>query len=117
MAWEDLLRRHSAQKETQPQPQNDETWEKGSLIRQVSELVGQSGAESAALPANDGVPQEPLVYADGYERRSPVQIYQTAEDFQQRRIRKVITIIVVAIMALLLVYALMKSGLLIFRLR
>ena len=50
--------------------------------------------------------------ADGYVRRSPVQVYMTAEDYSRRRIRKAIIIAVGVCLAILLVMALAKTGLL-----
>ena len=85
------------------------------LIRQVCEQFGQTvdgdpaTAETAA--------QEPVRCADGYVRRSPVQPYGTAEDYTRRRTRRIVMIALAAVFAVLLIYALMRSGLLVFRLR
>ena len=116
MAWEELLLLHDEKPEDQLLLSDGKAKEKGSLIRQVRALVGQTGGENAAAAEPDE-PEAPRPCPDGYVRRSPVQAYRTAEDFSRRRIRKIITAVVVVIIAALLLYALMKSGLVVFRLR
>ena len=115
MAWKELLQLHDAQERSGPLPNGGESRDKGSLIRQVGEIFGQTGGETNA--ADGGAELPPPVYQDGYVRRSPVQPYQTAADYRRRRVRKAVTALVILIMAVLLVFALMRSGFLVFRLR
>ena len=117
MAWEELLRKHDKKKDTQTFPAGGDALKKTGLIRQVCELVGQSGTESAAVPEEEEIPAQQAICPDGYVRRSPVQPYCTAEGYHLRRIRKAVMTVVGIVFVGLLIYALMKSGLLIFRLR
>ena len=114
MAWKELLQLHDTKPEVQAQFGDGEEKDWGSLIRRVCEQFGKTVAENAA---EDDDLQGPVRCADGYIRRSPVQHYRTAEDFMRRRIRKIIMIVIGAVFAVLLIYALMRSGLLVFRLR
>ena len=116
MAWEELLRLHDTQKESRPLPESETVRENGSLIRQVCDLFGRSAPVPPSQTEADAV-QVPPRCADGYLRRSPVQPYGVAEDFGRRRIRRIVMIVVGAIFVGLLIYALMRAGLLIFRLR
>ena len=115
MAWKELLLLHDTQPEEQPRLGDGETKDRAGLIRQVCAQFGQTvdgdpaTAETAA--------QEPVRCADGYVRRSPVQPSGTAEDFTRRRTRRIVMIALAAVFAVLLIYALMRSGLLVFRLR
>ena len=111
MAWEELLKLHEKQEDGLSQALGEEARDKGSLIRQAAAMIGQTEAETAG-PEEDGDPEEPVTYADGYVRRSPEQVYMTAEDYDRRRIRKAIVIAVAAILAILLVLALTRTGLL-----
>ena len=117
MAWEELLRLHDAREENALIPVDGEAQEKGSLIQQASALVGQAEATESADAAEADALQEPVTYPDGYVRRSPVQPYRTAEDYFRRRTRKAVLAVLVLVLAVLLVLALMKTGLLQFRLR
>lgn len=115
MAWKELLLLHDTQPEEQPLLGDGETKDRDGLIRQVCEQFGQTVAGDPATA--ETAAQEPVRCADGYVRRSPVQPYGTAEDFMRRRTRRIVIIALVAVFAVLLVYALMRSGLLVFRLR
>ena len=112
MAWEELLKLHEKQEDGLAQASDDEARDKGSLIRQAAAMIGMTETETAVPTEEESEPEEPLRYADGYVRRSPVQVYLTAEDYDRRRIRKAILIAVGAVLALLLVLALAKTGLL-----
>ena len=117
MAWEELLRLHDDRKEDASLPlPGGEARDKGSLIGQARQLVGMGSGEPDASAGPDEA-QAQVICRDGYVRRSPVQPYRTAEDFARRRARKIVTAVVILIVAVLLIYALMKSGLLVFRLR
>lgn len=116
MAWEELLLLHDEQPDDQLLLSDGKAKEKNSLIRQARAQLGQSD-EAPDAPAEPDAPEAPQRCADGYVRRSPVQSYRTAEDYTRRRIRKFVTAGIVVILAALLLYALMKSGLLVFRLR
>ena len=116
MAWEELLLLHDEKPEDQLLLSDGKAKEKGSLIRQVRALVGQTGGENAAAAEPDE-PEAPRPCPDGYVRRSPVQPYRTAEDYFRRRTRKAVLAVIVLVLAVLLVLALMKTGLLQFRLR
>ena len=111
MPWEDLLKQHASQEEGLSQVLVDEARDKGSLIQQAAAMIGQTEIE-AVSEGEDGDPEEPMRCADGYVRRSPVQVYLTAEDYDRRRIRKAIIIAVGAVLVVLLVLALTKTGLL-----
>ena len=114
MAWKELLQQHQLAEDGQTLPEQGASREQGSLIRQVCEQFGKTVAETAA---EDDDMQGPVRCADGYVRRSPVQPYGTAEDFLRRRIRRIVMIVLGVIFAALLILALMRSGLLVFRLR
>jgi hypothetical protein len=116
MAWEELLRLHDTGKESQALVYDAEAQDKGGLIRQVSELVGTPPADESARTARDAA-QDTVRCQDGYVRRSPVQPYGIAADYTRRRARRIVTAIVILVFAVLLVFALMRSGLLVFRLR
>ncbi len=115
MAWEELLRLHDKPKEDLALPTDGEARDQGSLIRRARQLVGLTG--EADTPEEPEAAQPSVICRDGYVRRSPVQVYRTAEDFKRRRIRKLLTALFIVIIAALLLYALMKAGLLVFRLR
>ena len=111
MAWEDLLKLHEKQEDGLSQALDDEARDKGSLIQQAAAMIGQT-EEAAADDAQDDDTEEIVRCADGYVRRSPVQAYRTAEDYHRRQIRKAVLIAVGAVLAILLVVALTKTGLL-----
>ena len=115
MAWKELLLLHDTQPEEQPRLGDGETKDRTGLIRQVCEQFGQTVDGDPATA--EIAAQEPVHCADGYVRRSPVQPYGTAEDFTRRRTRRIVMIALAAVFAVLLIYALMRSGLLVFRLR
>jgi hypothetical protein len=113
MALEELLRLR--EQETDGARHMDESGAavgKGSLIRKAAELAQSSAEEPGEEP--DGIPETdvPMQYEDGYVRRSPVQPYYTAEDYEKKRIRKILTYAVVACIVVLLAVALMRSGML-----
>ncbi len=111
MAWEDLLKLHEKQEDGLSQAFDVEAGDKGSLIQQAAAMIGQT-EEATADVAQDDDAEEIVRCADGYVRRSPVQVYMTAEDYGRRRIRKAIIIAVGVCLAILLVMALAKTGLL-----
>ena len=111
MAWEDLLKLHEKQEDGLSQALDDEARDKGSLIQQAAAMIGQTEEAAADVAQNDDT-EEIVRCADGYVRRSPVQVYMTAEDYNRRRIRKAIIIVVGVCLAILLVMALAKTGLL-----
>ena len=116
MAWKELLQLHGEPKEnTTPQP-GDEAPDRGSLIQQARRLIGNS-ADAPAQTDDFGAEQVQVICRDGYVRRSPLQPYRIADDYQRRRIRKALTAVIVLIVIVLLVLMLMKTGLLVFRLR
>jgi hypothetical protein len=115
MAWEELLKLHETQEDGLPLTGIGETRENVSLIRKVGVLYGQTVTEHAPLEEDDDTYHEPVHCADGYVRRSPVQPYLTAEDFNRRRVRKIVTVVVGVCFVALLVLALVRAGL--FRLR
>jgi hypothetical protein len=112
MALEDLVRQHDRQTEVRTDAADDSARRAGSLISRVAELTGQTLPDRAepdgGLPGED----EPQYCADGYRRRSPVQPYCTAEDYDTRRLRRLVAYAVVAALAVLLVIALARAGLL-----
>ncbi len=115
MAWEELLRSQDTREDGLPLPGEGEAGEKGGLIQRVNSLIGQPGGSESAPPADNGVSAEPVHCADGYLRRSPVQLYCTAEGYGRRRIRKILLITLGVALAILLVVALVRAKL--FRLR
>ena len=110
MALEELLKQQEKQDTGLSQAAAAETGERGSLIRQAAAMIGQP-EELPGDPEGDEPPEE-VCCADGYVRRSPVQTYRTAEDYHRRQIRKAVLIAVGAVLAILLVVALTKTGLL-----
>ena len=116
MAWKELLELHETKDELIPQS-DSEARDTGSLISQVQRMAGGPRAEDAGTSAAPGALPELVCCRDGYLRRTPVQAYRTAEDFQRRRIRKALTAVIILIIAALLLLALMKAGLLVFRMR
>ena len=112
MAWEELLKLHERRDDNLSQTGEQEARDKGSLIQQAAAMIGQSEAEALIGSAEANAFTETVQCADGYERRSPVQIYLTAEDYNRRRIRKAILIVLGVVLAVLLVMALAKTGLL-----
>ncbi len=116
MAWEELLRQHGRSETAGPDAAADAGQRGGGLIRRAGELIGQTEAETADdRPDGWEDDAEIQLCADGYVRKSPVQAYCTAEDYNRRRIRKAILITVGVCFAALLAYALMRAGLLRFR--
>ena len=115
MAWEELLRLHDGREADPSQKAGREQTAGGGLLQMVRRAVGEP--EQPLLPE---APEEEgdaglAACRDGYVRRSPVQVYRTAADFKKRRVRKIITAVVVLIFAVLLAIALTRAGL--FRLR
>ncbi len=116
MAWEELLRQHDRSATERTDAEANVAQRGGGLIRKAKELIGQADAE----PADGGADEREEVLevppcADGYIRRSPVQLYCTAEDYNRRRIRKAILIALGLCVVALLAYALVRAGLLRFR--
>ena len=111
MAWEDLLKQHRAGENDLPAPRVAETQDPGSILGQVSAMLGQNG-DTAFRPENADPPQEYVRLEDGYVRRSPVQPYQTAKDYRVRRIRRAVMIILGLCLAIFLAVALVRGGLL-----
>ena len=116
MALEELLRVNDAQTEARQTAVPESAPEKGGLIRQVCALFGQSAGEAPATAAEDAAAKA-AACADGYMRRSPVQPYQTAEDFTRRRVRRIVLILVGLAVVAALGLALIRAGLLQVRLR
>ncbi len=110
MAWEDLLKKHEAGGESPPP---EEEQERIGLIRQAGRLIGQAGP----APLETEGPAKAVRYPDGYVRRSPVQTYRTAKDLGRRRLRRAAAALLLLACAVLVLLALMKSGLLVFRFR
>jgi hypothetical protein len=117
MAWEELLRRQDAREETARDAGTETAPDGAGLLRQVRALFGQSAAEEPPAAEETAQEQEPPGCADGYVRRAPVQPYQTAPDFTRRRVRKIVTAVVVLVLAAVLVLTLVRVGMLQFRLR
>ncbi|MBQ9459199.1 MAG: hypothetical protein IJU66_04625 [Oscillospiraceae bacterium] len=112
MAWEELIRLHEKQTEQTDAGTDDSAREKGTLIQQARSFAEQSGGaepeeENAAWEEED-TPR----CADGYMRRSAVQHYCTAEDYNRRRLYKAAEIAAVLCVAALLVLVMVRSGLL-----
>ncbi len=108
MALEELLRQQDhGEKQAASQAG---TRDRGSLIRQACEMFSLP-EEGFPVPDSDGDQPESVVCGDGYVRRSPVQPYLVAEDYQKRRIRKAVTVAAVAFLAILLIVALVRANL------
>ncbi len=116
MAWKELLELHETKDERLPQS-DSEARDTGSLISQVQGMVGDPRAEDAGTAASSAALPELVCCRDGYLRRTPVQAYRTAEDFRRRRVRRAVTAVIILIVAVLLLLALMRAGLLVFRMR
>lgn len=113
MAWEELLRLHDTREDSVQLPGDGEARDTGSLIRRVSELAGQPN--SAENTTREDGSASPVYCADGYLRRSPVQPYRTAEGYENRRMRRIISVALGICLAALLTYALVRVGLFKFR--
>ena len=108
MAWEELLKQQSGTGPRKTEQDGGTPPERETLIRQICGEMG--GAEHKAAPKND--PEEtPAPLADGYVRRTPVQTYKTAPDYNKRRIGRAVQVLIVLVAFGLLVLALFKSGL------
>ncbi len=116
MAWKELLRLHDAQQENQTGAGNETQQNRDSLIGRLCEGY-RNPDRAASAPAAEKAEQEPIRYPDGYVRRSPLQPYTRTEEYRQRRYRRNLLALLCVLFAVLLVYALMQSGLLVFRLR
>lgn len=113
--WKDILKQNRRDTDAAALPTGGETSGRSSLMQQIRELVGQTGA-SVPPETEDAIRAEERVCCpDGYVRRSPVQHYVTPPDYRRRMIRRFILLAVVAAFAVLLVIALLKSKLLSFR--
>jgi hypothetical protein len=109
MALEELLRQKGLGEEQAAV--RAETRDRGSLIRQAGEAFSLR-EEDFSLPEGGAEPEESVICADGYVRRSPAQPYVVPADYQKRRIRKAVTVAVVVCLAALALAALMKADLL-----
>lgn len=108
MALEELLRQQgNGEKQAASQAG---TRDRGSLIQQAGEMFSLP-EEGFPVPDSAGDPPEVVTCEDGYVRRSPVQPYLVAEDYQKRRIRKAVTVAAVVLLAVLLLVALVKAHL------
>lgn len=77
----------------------DSVWKGGDAPRQAGELMEEEPADT-----------RPVICADGYRRRSPVQRYRRPQDGRWRR--RVIRWVVVAVLAVLLALTVWKGNLL-----
>jgi len=115
MSLEELLRQQEDGKESAPPPQDGKPRGGDSLIRQAEAMAGQAAAAPPAQRME--ADREPLRLPDGYVRRSPVQVYQTAEDYGRRRARRAGLAVLGLLVAALVLAALVKSGFVVFRFR
>lgn len=109
MAWKEALRRQLDPANAPDSPDAGETRDGESLMQQVRELAGWDGT-SAAEPDKAHVR-----LADGYVRRSPVQPYYVSAGFRRGRVRKALLLVLGICFVVLLVTALLNSGILRFR--
>ncbi len=114
MSLEELLKQQENGREIAPPPRDGKPRGGDSLLRQAEEMAGQAAAPPAE---RDEADREPLRLPDGYVRRSPVQVYQTAEDYGRRRARRAGLIALGVVVAALVLAALVKSGFVVFRFR
>ena len=112
--WKELLQKHQTQESDSSQLTDGASRDSGSLLQQVRELVGQTDKTGDAGEA-DGVAAKPVCFSDGYVRRSPVQEYFTPADYRRKTIRKWLLIFCGVCLAVLLVIALYRTGLLSFK--
>ncbi len=110
MAWDEILNLQEGPREEKPSPAKTEVRDQVSLIRQAAEMVGRSGETD--ILSREPEDEESFCCPDGYVRRSPVQTYLTAPDYQTRRIRKAVLIVVGIGLAVLLALALVRAGML-----
>lgn len=128
----DLLRRQAEQAARQAvQRETASIRRELSLTRQASRMAGlgedllSQGAEQAVrwwTGREDGLwedgldplgqPSEPVVCADGYVRRTPVQPYRTPVGYHRRRLRRKIRMAVLAVLLAAVIAAIVRSGLL-----
>ncbi|MCD8142528.1 MAG: hypothetical protein LUD83_04525 [Clostridiales bacterium] len=89
-------------------------------MRQGENAVKQAsgtGVRRKGRPAPESVVSDPVSVhpaPDGYVRRSPVQPIYEAADYHNRIIRRIVNGVVVVIVALVLVWLLLRSGILAF---
>ena len=110
MAWKELLQQQEGNENRQAEKDGGASRERNGLIGRI---CGEAEAEPAepAAPAEQAAEETRQILSDGYERRTPVQTYQTAPDFMRKRIRKAVLAVVALGLIVLLILALMKSGL------
>lgn len=110
--WKELLQKHNLQEDRQARMSDGDPQDAGTLLKMVQELVGQTDKASETEPEDAAAP---VCLPDGYVRRSPVQAYVTPADYRKKTVRRVILIVLGVGFFVLLVIALLRTGLLSFK--
>ena len=109
MAWEELLQQKDGRPAREAERETAAPRAAESLIAQICEDMPETARADAKAETDDD--EDPAQLADGYVRRTPVQVYKTAPGFHRKRVRNVIIAVIALFLIVLLVIALYKSGL------
>ena len=109
MAWKELLEQQRAGEQRRAEPDSGASRSRGGLIQTICGDMGS--AVEANNAAEHGTEEAHVQLPDGYVRVTPVQEYRTSPDFKRRRIGKIVTAVIVLVLAVLLILALLKTGL------
>ena len=108
MPWEELLKQQTGRESGRTEQDSAAPQERETLIRQICDNMGVTDRETA--PKTDAE-ESPAPLSDGYVRRTPVQKYATAPDYNRRRVGRAVQAVIVLIVLALLILALFKSDL------
>ena len=109
MAWKELLEQQREGEQRSAEPEGGASRSRGGLIRTIcGEMEPVTAANKAA---KHGTEDAHVQLPDGYVRVTPVQEYGTSPDFKRKRIGKIITAVIILALAVLLILALLKTGL------
>ncbi len=109
MAWEELLQQKEGRVPREAEREAAAPRASESLILWICDDMPETARAETKADADDD--EDPAMLADGYVRRTPVQVYKTAPGFHRKRVRNVIIAVVALFLIVLLVIALYKSGL------
>ena len=107
MAWEELLK----QKEGEPRPSEPEGAASRGRDGLIAQICGETVPAESGAPAKSSADEAHMRLPDGYVRRTPVQEYRVSQEYKRKRIRRAVLAVVVLGLLVLLVLAVLKSGL------
>ena len=107
MAWEELLK----QKEGGPRPSESEGAASRGRDGLIAHICGDTVQAESGAPSRSLADETNMLLPDGYMRRTPVQEYRISQEFKRKRIRRAVLAVVVLGLVVLLVLAILKSGL------